>query len=205
MDFPALAQALVDAGQCLAGQGWAPATSGNYSARLADNQIAITVSGRPKGRLTTDDIMVVDGAGQPVTPGQRSSAETPLHTSVYQQFPAVGAVLHTHSVDCVALSRWYQRQGKNSLILTNYELLKALPGITSHAVEVVIPIVANSQDMTALADEVLTQLAHVPYPVGYMIAGHGLYSWAATVPQALVATEALEVLVSCALWETRLP
>ncbi|NMF82355.1 methylthioribulose 1-phosphate dehydratase [Nodosilinea sp. P-1105] len=205
MDFPTLAQALVDAGRFLSSQGWAPATSGNYSARLADNQVAITRSGRPKGRLTTDDIMVVDGAGQPLTPGQRSSAETQLHTRLYQQFPAVGAVLHTHSVECVALSRWYQRQGQDSLILTNYELLKAFPGITSHAMEVVIPIVANSQDMPALADEVLTQLAHVPYPVGYMIAGHGLYSWGATVAQALIATEALEVLVSCALRETRLP
>jgi methylthioribulose-1-phosphate dehydratase len=204
MEFQAIAQSLVEAGRFLASQGWAPATSGNYSARLADGTVAITVSGRDKGQLTPADIMVVDGAGQPLSPGQRSSAETLLHTSLYQEFPGVGAVLHTHSIDCVSLSRWLWAQGRDSLRLTNYELLKALPGITTHDVEVAIPIVANSQDMIALSAMVQGRLGATPNPVGYMIAGHGLYSWGATVPQACMATEALEVLVSCTLQEIRL-
>jgi methionine salvage enolase-phosphatase E1 len=33
-----------------------PATSGNFSARLPDNNMAITVSGRHKGRLTAAEI-----------------------------------------------------------------------------------------------------------------------------------------------------
>lgn len=204
MDFDATAQALVAAGQFLAGKGWAPATSGNYSARLADARLAITASGRDKGCLTPADIMVVEADGTPVTPAQRSSAETRLHTSLYQQYPNLGAVLHTHSVDCVALSRWCLGRGQDTLVLTNYELLKALPGITSHDQEVAIPIVANSQDMVALAAVVQTRLQALSQPVGYMIAGHGLYSWGGTVSQALMATEALEVLVSCALLEARL-
>ena len=204
MDFQAIAQSLVEAGQFLAAQGWAPATSGNYSARLADGTVAITMSGRDKGRLTGADIMVVDRDGQPLIPGQRSSAETLLHTSLYQAYPEVGAVLHTHSIDSVTLSRWLLSQGQTSLVLTNYELLKALPGITTHDGEVAIPIVANSQDMVALGDAVLARLQAIPAPVGYLIAGHGLYSWGATIPQARMATEALEVLVSCALQEIRL-
>jgi methylthioribulose-1-phosphate dehydratase len=204
MDFQAIAQSLVEAGQFLAAQGWAPATSGNYSARLADGTVAITVSGRDKGRLAVADIMVVDGDGQPLTPGQRSSAETLLHTSLYQAYLEVGAVLHTHSIDGVTLSRWLQSRGQTTLVLTNYELLKALPGITTHEAEVAIPIVANSQDMVALGDEVLARLRSVPAPAGYLIAGHGLYSWGATIPQARMAIEALEVLVSCALQEIRL-
>jgi methylthioribulose-1-phosphate dehydratase len=204
MDFQAIAQSLAEAGRFLASQGWAPATSGNYSARLDEGTVAITVSGRDKGQLTVDDIMVVDGAGQPLSPGQRSSAETLLHTTLYQAYPEVGAVLHTHSIDCVSLSRWLLGRGQDTLVLTNYELLKALPGITTHDVEVAIPIVANSQDMVALSQEVLARLRQVNAPVGYLIAGHGLYSWGATVPQARMATEALEVLVSCALQDIRL-
>lgn len=198
MEFEAIAQSLVDAGRFLASQGWAPATSGNYSARLADGSVAITVSGRDKGQLTLDDIMVVNLAGEPLSSGQRSSAETLLHTSLYQAYPEVDAVLHTHSIDCVSLSRWLLGRGQDSLVLTNYELLKALPGITTHDGEVAIPIVANSQDMVALSKTVLTRLQAVPAP-GYIIAGHGLYSWGATLPQAHMATEALEVMVSCAL------
>ncbi|MBE9156123.1 methylthioribulose 1-phosphate dehydratase [Nodosilinea sp. LEGE 06152] len=199
MEFDAIARSLAEAGRYLASQGWAPATSGNYSARLDDGAIAITVSGRDKGQLTPDDIMAVNLEGQPLSPGKRSSAETLLHTSLYQVYPAVGAVLHTHSVNCVSLSRWLLRQGHNSLVLTNYELLKAFPGITTHEVEVAVPIVANSQDMVTLSDAVLAQLEALTTPVGYIIAGHGLYSWGATVAQARMATEALEVLVSCAL------
>ena len=45
------------------------------------------------------------------------------------------------------------------------------------------------------------RLSPLSHPVGYIIAGHGLYAWGATMPQALMATEALEVLISCALKE----
>jgi methylthioribulose-1-phosphate dehydratase len=199
MEFDAIARSLAEAGRFLASQGWAPATSGNYSARLTNESVAITVSGRDKGQLTPDDIMAVDLQGQPLSPGKRSSAETLLHTSLYQAYPDVGAVLHTHSVNCVSLSRWLLGRGHDSLVLTNYELLKALPGITTHAIEVAVPIVANSQNMVALSETVLARLKAGSAPVGYIIAGHGLYSWGSTVPQAQMATEALEVLVSCTL------
>ncbi|MGB3200805.1 MAG: methylthioribulose 1-phosphate dehydratase [Nodosilinea sp.] len=199
MEFDAIARSLAEAGQFLAHQGWAPATSGNYSARLSDGTVAITVSGRDKGRLTPDDIMAVSLQGEPLSPGRRSSAETQLHTSLYQAYPEVGAVLHTHSVHGVSLSRWLLGQGHDTLVLSNYELLKALPGITTHDIEVAVPIVANSQDMAALSEAVLARLGAVQTPVGYLIAGHGLYSWGTTVAQARMATEALEVLVSCAL------
>ncbi|MGB3309574.1 MAG: methylthioribulose 1-phosphate dehydratase [Nodosilinea sp.] len=199
IEFDAIARSLAEAGRFLASQGWAPATSGNYSARLTAESVAITVSGRDKGQLTPDDIMAVNLQGQPLSPGQRSSAETLLHTSLYQAYLEVGAVLHTHSIPCVSLSRWLLGQGHDTLVLTNYELLKALPGITTHAIEVAVPIVANSQDMVALSETVLARLKAVSTPVGYMIAGHGLYSWGTTVPQAQMATEALEVLVSCTL------
>ena len=66
----------------LAALGWTPATSSNFSRRLDDRHAAITVSGRDKGRLTRDDIMVVDFEGRPVATDQRPSAETLLHTQL---------------------------------------------------------------------------------------------------------------------------
>ncbi|MET0131626.1 MAG: class II aldolase/adducin family protein, partial [Stenotrophomonas chelatiphaga] len=55
-----LAQLLIDNIRELAQAGWTPATSSNFSHRLDDQHAAITVSGRDKGRLIEDDIMVVD-------------------------------------------------------------------------------------------------------------------------------------------------
>ena len=45
--FEECARDLVEAGHILYEQGMVPATSGNFSARIGDERIAITVSGRP--------------------------------------------------------------------------------------------------------------------------------------------------------------
>ena len=81
----------------LAQRGWTPATSSNFSCRMDERHVAITVSGRDKGRLTEADIMVVDLEGNAEDPRLRPSAETLLHTQLYKRFPDVGCVLHTHS------------------------------------------------------------------------------------------------------------
>ncbi len=78
--YAAAAQAIVDAGRFLYDRGWSPATSSNYSARLDHDHVAITVSGRHKGQLSTNDVMVVDLNGNPVHSTAKSSAETLLHT-----------------------------------------------------------------------------------------------------------------------------
>ena len=80
----------------LGAAGWTPATSSNFSERLDDRHLAITVSGRNKSRLTEADLMVVDLDGRPVATDLRPSAETLLHTMLYRRFPEVGCVLHTH-------------------------------------------------------------------------------------------------------------
>ena len=45
------AQQLIAAGRFIDSKGWVPATSGNFSVRLPDGTIAITVSGKHKGQL----------------------------------------------------------------------------------------------------------------------------------------------------------
>ena len=47
-------------GRRLDARGLAPATTGNYSVRLDDGRIAVTVSGRHKGRLGQDDVTQID-------------------------------------------------------------------------------------------------------------------------------------------------
>ena len=59
-EFETRAAELIEAGLFIHARGWAPATSGNFSARLSDGSIAITVSGKHKGELLAEDIMRVD-------------------------------------------------------------------------------------------------------------------------------------------------
>src|SRR6185312_8438013 len=92
--FAARADAIAGAARELALAGWTPATSSNFSMRIDDGHAAITISGRDKGRLTRDDIMLVDMQGRAVGTDARPSAETALHTQVYRHWPEAQAVLH---------------------------------------------------------------------------------------------------------------
>ncbi|AMK76786.1 methylthioribulose-1-phosphate dehydratase [Methylomonas methanica] len=189
-EFFRKADQLIAAGRFIDSKGWVPATSGNFSAKLSDGNIAITVSGRHKGRLQADDIMLIDSKGNSLD-GKKPSAETLLHTSLYQRFPDVQAVLHPHSINATLTARLF----KHEIVLKDYELLKAFAGINTHETRISIPIFGNDQDIPRLADKVENYLDRHDHAVyGYIIAGHGFYTWGASVDDALRHLEALEFL-----------
>ena len=169
-NFQQQAQVLVDAGQELYRQGMVPATSGNFSARLDDGNIAITVSGRHKGHLKIDDIMLIDANGNPLE-DRKPSAETLLHVQIYRHFADAGVILHPHSVNATLLSRFQ----KGHLELQDYELLKAFPGIDSHECRVTVPVFANDQNIERLAAKVESYMQGTDVIHGYLISGHGFY------------------------------
>lgn len=185
----------------LAERGWTPATSSNFSRRIDDSHVAITVSGRDKGRLTEGDIMVVDLRGEPVATTQKSSAETLLHTQLYARFAEIGCVLHTHSLNQTVASRLHAGEGR--VRLAGYELLKAFSGNTTHDDVLDLPVLPNTQDMQELAARVEALLDAGPL-WGYLIEGHGLYAWGRDMPEARRHLEAFEFLLACELELRRL-
>ncbi|KGM57846.1 methylthioribulose-1-phosphate dehydratase [Lysobacter arseniciresistens ZS79] len=180
----------------LAAAGWTPATSSNFSLRLDDRHVAITVSGRDKGRLVEDDIMVVDLQGQPVATSHRPSAETLLHTQLYARFAEVGCVLHTHSLNQTVASRLFA--GAGHVHLEGYELLKAFTGNSTHETAIELPVLPNSQDMHTLAAQV-DALLDQRCMWGYLIDGHGLYAWGRDMAEARRHLDAFEFLLGCEL------
>lgn len=191
-EFHQRARELVEAGRLLYERGMVPATSGNFSARLNDDRIAITVSGAHKGRLRETDIMLVDGDGAAID-ARRPSAETLLHVQIYRRHPEAMVVLHPHSVNATVLSRF----SGDVLALRDYELLKAFPGVDTHDCTVNVPVFANDQDIARLARRVDDYLeAHAPI-YGYLIEGHGFYTWGAGIDDALRHVEAFEFLFEC--------
>jgi methylthioribulose-1-phosphate dehydratase len=185
----------------LSERGWTPATSSNFSRRIDERHVAITVSGRDKGRLNEADIMVVDLDGNPVATTQKSSAETLLHSQLYKRFPDIGCVLHTHSLTQTVASRLYS--GLGHVHLEGYELLKAFAGNTTHETSVELPVLPNSQDMHTLAAQVDALLDRKDM-WGYLIDGHGLYAWGRDMAEARRHLEAFEFLLGCELELRRL-
>ncbi|MGF6109584.1 methylthioribulose 1-phosphate dehydratase [Pseudomonas frederiksbergensis] len=191
-----LAQEIIDAGRFLYGRGWSPATSSNYSTRLSPTEALLTVSGKHKGQLGLDDVLVTDLAGNSLEPGKKPSAETLLHTQLYSWRAEIGAVLHTHSVNATVLSRLTPEA---FIEFEDYELQKAFSGVSTHESLVRVPIFDNDQDIARLAAKVQPWLDAHPDCVGYLIRGHGLYTWGARMSDALRQIEAFEFLFECEL------
>ncbi len=185
----------------LAAAGYTPATSSNFSVRLDASHAAITVSGRDKGQLTDKDVMVVDLDGRAVGSDARPSAETLLHTQLYRRFDKVGCVLHTHSQVQTVASRLFAKQG--FVRLAGYELLKAFAGNSTHEATIDVPVLPNTQDMAALAADVEALLGRECL-WGYLIEGHGLYTWGRHMAEARRHLEAFEYLLGCELELRRL-
>lgn len=192
------ADAIMETATELAALGWTPATSSNFSMRLDDTRVAITASGRHKGHLTRDDILVIDlDDGHAIDPAQKPSAETLLHVQVYQRFPETGAVLHTHSRNQSVASRLFAADGV--VRIRGWELQKAITGFDSHDSTLELPVFPNSQHMPELAAHVNAWLDAGKPLHGYLVEGHGMYARGRTMDEARRHLEALDFLLACEL------
>ncbi|MSP73082.1 MAG: class II aldolase/adducin family protein [Myxococcales bacterium] len=97
MNEAATRRALVRYSHLMHALGWVANHDGNLSCRIADDRIVCTPTAFSKADVTTDDLLVVDGAGQKLAGAHRPFGELPLHLSVYAARPKVSAVVHTHS------------------------------------------------------------------------------------------------------------
>jgi methylthioribulose-1-phosphate dehydratase len=147
--------------------------------------------------LTPEDVMVIDSNGAAVGTDAKPSAETLLHTQIYQRFPGTGAVLHTHSRAQTLASKLFEKNGE--VVFEDYELLKAFAGNSSHEQTMHVPVFSNTQDMPGLVKEIDAYMQRRPITHGYLIEGHGIYTWGATMSEARRHLDAFEFLLQCEL------
>ena len=195
--FESSADTIADTARELAALGWTPATSSNFSMRIDADHAAITISGRHKGRLGRDDIMLIDMHGHAVGTDARPSAETALHTQIYRRWPEMGAVLHTHSRTQSVASRLFASDGV--IGLHGWELQKAISGHTTHDSVLEIPVFPNTQHMPELVARVDAWLDAGKPLHAYLIDGHGIYTWGRDMAETHRHLEALEFLLGCEL------
>ena len=190
----AVAASLAELGRYFYGRGWVLGTSGNFSAVIQREplRLAITASGVDKGALTAGQILQIDADARVVAGAGRPSDEARLHTAVVTSRGAQ-AVLHTHSVWSTILSEAYASAGGVSI--SGYEMLKGLAGVKTHEHREWLPIIENSQDMPALARTVEQALAKHAGAHGFLLRGHGLYTWGDSLAEAKRHIEILEFLL----------
>ena len=194
----ATASSLAEVAQGLAAEavrfasfGWMRGTSGNLSAVVRDDPLllAVTVSGVDKSTLTAADVSVVDGQGVPVSgytasASVRPSAEAALHARVVR-LTGARAVMHFHTIAAVLAARWWPA----GVHLADLEMLKGI-SLPAAGETVLLPVIANSQDMTELGDR-FEQAWNSRVP-GIVVANHGLYAWGDSMLKARHHAEVIE-------------
>ena len=186
---------LIECGRDFHRRGWSLGTSSNYSAVIEREPLTLlmTGSGFDKGRLQPDQFVIVDENAQSLDEAfPKPSAEALLHTVLAKH--GAGAVLHTHSVAATVLSEHFLKDG--GLRIAGYEMLKGLAGITTHESEAWIEIHPNTQDIAALAAVIDARLQAPSNTLrhGFLMAGHGLYTWGENIAAARRQIEVLEFL-----------
>lgn|GEM_PF-194242 len=184
-DVDRIANELVEIVRRLHARNLAVGTGGNFSA-VGDAGLVITASGVDKGTLTIDQLVVVDANGVVIEGNGKPSAETSIHLGLVAR--GARAVLHVHSVWNTLLSSNHT----NELVITGFEMLKGLSGVTTHEHHERVPVIANSQDVPHLARQIERTIT--PSTHGVLVAGHGLTTWGASLAEAFRHVEIFEFL-----------
>ena len=159
--------------------------------------VVIKPSGVPYDELSASNLVVCDLAGKAVEGGLRPSSDLPTHLALYQAFPAIGGVAHTHSRHATA---WAQAG-------------RAIPCLgTTHADYFRGPVPVT-EPMTA--DEIGTayewntgqvivrrfaDLDSAEFP-GVLVHGHAPFAWGRTPGEAADHADILEQVAAMA-WHT---
>jgi methylthioribulose-1-phosphate dehydratase len=177
----------------LARRDWFPGTSGNLSIKLNDDPttILVTASGKDKSKQTTEDFILINDSGKPITEtNAKVSAETGLHLEVYKRTNA-GCCLHVHTIDNNIISELFGDEGQ--VVLRNQELIKAF-NIWDQGAQISVPIIENIADLQELAINFGNAIN--PQVPAVLIRNHGITAWGKNGFEAKKHLEAFEFLFS---------
>jgi L-fuculose-phosphate aldolase len=77
-------------------RGMIAGTDGNISIRIDKSRVLITPSGRSKGTLKAEDIVIIDLDGNLLEGRHSKSSEFDMHLEVYRIRPDITACVHAH-------------------------------------------------------------------------------------------------------------
>jgi len=195
MMLDALREEVLEANLELVRRGLVLYTFGNASGiDRAKGLVAIKPSGVPYQKMKSSDITLVDLDGKTVEGTLRPSSDLATHLILYQAFPAIGGVVHTHSrkatvwaqaarpIPCFGTTHADYFYGPIPVTehLRRSEIEEAYEANTGHA------IVKRFQGMDPL---------EMP---AVLVAGHAPFTWGASVAEAAHNAVVLEEIAQTA-------
>lgn len=153
------------------------ASDGNVSVRVSDDHILLTPSGKNKGMVKAEEMIVLDLEGNTIEGVGRASKEYPMHRVIYQKRPDVKAVVHTHPVFGTAFALAGKTLPQDYLIETKMMLGKV--GLTDYATP-------GTLEMVDAVEPFLLDCQAV------LLKNHGAVTWGKSLTDAFNKMEVLE-------------
>ena len=194
--FDAIKKRVYETNMELPRQGVVIYNFGNVSAiDREEGIVAIKPSGIMYEALKAEDMVVLDLAGNVIEGELNPSSDTKTHLVLYNNFPDIGGVVHTHSTFAVSWS----------------QAARPLPVYgTTHAdqTHLDIPCTEFMSDEMIRGDyeeetgfQILKAFENISYKEVQMVlvAGHGPFTWGATPEKAVFNAVVLEALAEMAI------
>jgi L-ribulose-5-phosphate 4-epimerase len=171
-------------------------TFGNVSVRdPAQGVFAIKPSGVDYSRLAIDDMVIVDLDGKVVEGSLRPSSDTPTHRRLFQAFPGIRSIVHSHSRNATAFAQagigipcfgtthadYFFGEIPVTRRMTEEEINSGYEFETANV------IIERFRDLDA--DQVPAVLVHC----------HGVFAWGSSGKKAVENALALEIVAQMAL------
>lgn len=169
-----LREQVLDANLELVRRGLVLYTFGNVSGISPEERlVAIKPSGVPYDQLKPEHMVITDLSGKIVEGNLRPSSDLPTHLVLYNQFPEIGGVAHTHSEYATA---WAQaRKSIPCLGTTHADYFHGPIPVTA---EMTAPEIAEDYEKNT-GDAIVRSLRDTN-PVatpGVLVANHGPFAW----------------------------
>ncbi|MBD3258664.1 class II aldolase/adducin family protein [candidate division GN15 bacterium] len=169
--------AILETGRRLDKREMIAGSDGNISVRLDAQSILITPSGSHKGRLNSDDLVVINLSGSKISGCREASSEAAMHLAVYRQRPDVGACVHAHPPHATAFAVAGQALPED-----------VLPEVVVFCGEITLTNYAPP-GTAAVPD---TLVPHLPNHDCFLLGNHGLLTTGRTLEEAYNRHETVE-------------
>ena len=187
---------VLEANLALPAHGLVKLTWGNVSGVDRDRGLmAIKASGVDYATMTGGDVVLVHLDSGAVVEGDRNpSTDSPTHRALYNAFPGIGGIVHTHSTWATA---WAQAECEIPLLGTTHADLMA------QAVPLTRPLTTEEvgrdyegETGTVLIELIGDRIEEIP---AALVRGHAPFCWAATPAKAVEVAVTLEEVARLAL------
>ena len=179
-----LKKEVYEANMLLPRYGLVTFTWGNVSGIDRENGLfVIKPSGVEYEKLTPEDMVVVDLEGNKVEGRYDPSSDTPTHTELYNRFPQIGGIVHTHSAWATS---WAQAGRDIPCYETTHAdyFYGAIPCVRNLTKEEIAEAYEKNTGVV-IADEFERQkIDHTAVPA-VLCRNHGVFAWGKDAAEAV--------------------